>query len=98
MKKRSFKSSRHFAAIQLTNRNIPIEVVRKFIVHQSINTTMIYSMVKTETLNSGVDALADSGHLLFKIISVFMIRLILYPPFRLGYFLGIPNPHLISLL
>jgi hypothetical protein len=59
---------------------------------------MIYSMVKTETLNSGVDALADSGHLLFKIISVFMIRLILYPPFRLGYLGGIPNPHLISLL
>jgi hypothetical protein len=61
-----FKSSRHFAAIQLTNRRIPIEVVLEFMVHQSINTTK----VKKDTLKSEADALADSGDLLFKIINV----------------------------
>ena len=66
LKKRSFKSSRHFAAIQLTNRRIPIEVVWEFMVHQSINTTN----VKTGTLKSEADALADSRGLLFEIIRV----------------------------
>jgi|TARA_B110000495_G_C22967750_1_gene567705 integrase len=54
--KHSFKSSRHFAATQLTNRGIPIEVVREFMGHQSINTTMIYSKVKKDTLKRAADA------------------------------------------
>ena len=54
--KHSFKSSRHFAATQLTNRGIPIEVVREFMGHQSINTTMIYSKVKKSTLMKAADA------------------------------------------
>jgi integrase len=58
--KHSFKSSRHFAATQLTNKGIPIEVVSEFLGHQSINTTMIYSKVKKETLKRAADAFDEN--------------------------------------
>jgi integrase len=59
LEKHSFKSSRHFAATQLTNEGVPIEVVREFMGHQSINTTMIYSKVKKDTLKKAADAFDD---------------------------------------
>jgi site-specific recombinase XerD len=57
--KHSFKSSRHFTATQLTNRGIPIEVVKEWMGHQSINTTMIYSKVKRDTLKRATAAFDD---------------------------------------
>jgi integrase len=57
--KHSFKSLRHFVATQLTNEGVPIEVVSNFMGHQSINTTMIYSKVKKETLKRAADAFDD---------------------------------------
>ena len=46
----SFKSFRHFAATLLINAGVPIEVVKDFMGHQNISTTMIYAKVKTDTL------------------------------------------------
>lgn len=59
LEKHSFKSSRHFAATQLTNEGVPIEVVQEFMGHQDISTTMIYSKVKKDTLKRAADAFDD---------------------------------------
>jgi integrase len=59
LEKHSFKSSRHFTATQLTNEGVPIEVVKEWMGHQSINTTMIYSKVKRGTLNRATAAFDD---------------------------------------
>ncbi|MBT6716037.1 MAG: tyrosine-type recombinase/integrase, partial [Nitrospina sp.] len=56
----SFKSSRHFTATQLTNKGVPIEVVKEWMGHQSINTTMIYSKVKKETLKKAATAFDEN--------------------------------------
>ena len=57
--KHSFKSTRHFTATHLTNKGIPIEVVKEWMGHQSINTTMIYSKVKRDTLKRATAAFDD---------------------------------------
>jgi integrase len=57
--KHSFKSTRHFTATQLTNENVAIEVVKEWMGHQSINTTMIYSKVKKGTLKRAAAAFDD---------------------------------------
>ena len=59
LEKHSFKSSRHFTATQLTNNDVPIEVVKEWMGHQSINTTMIYSKVKKDTLKRAANAFDD---------------------------------------
>ena len=46
----SFKSFRHFAATFLVNAGVPIEIIKDFMGHRNISTTMIYAKVKTDTL------------------------------------------------
>jgi len=45
-----FKSFRHFAATFLVDAGAPIEIIKDFMGHQNISTTMIYAKIKTDTL------------------------------------------------
>ena len=40
----SFKSFRHFAATFLVNAGVPIEIIKDFMGHRNISTTMIYAL------------------------------------------------------
>lgn len=57
----SFKSFRHFAATFLVNAGVPIEVIKDFMGHQNISTTMIYAKVKADTLKKAGSAFDQSG-------------------------------------
>ena len=56
----SFKSFRHFAAIFLVNAGVPIEIIKDFMGHRNISTTMIYAKVKTDTLKKTGSAFDQS--------------------------------------
>ena len=45
-----FKSFRYFAATFLVDAGAPIEIIKDFMGHQNISTTMIYAKIKTDTL------------------------------------------------
>ncbi|HIB43407.1 MAG TPA: hypothetical protein EYO37_05460 [Nitrospina sp.] len=45
-----FKPCRHFAATFLVDAGAPIEIIKDFMGHQNISTTMIYAKIKTDTL------------------------------------------------
>jgi integrase len=46
----SFHHFRHFAACHLINNNVPLEVVREFLGHSDIKSTLIYARLKGEKL------------------------------------------------
>jgi len=56
----SFKSFRHFAATFLVNAGVPIEIIKDFMGHRNISTTMIYAKVKTDTLKKAGSAFDQS--------------------------------------
>ena len=57
----SLKSFRHFAATFLVNAGVPIEIIKDFMGHRNISTTMIYAKVKTDTLKKAGLAFDQSG-------------------------------------
>lgn len=50
----SFHHFRHFAACQLINNHVPLEVVREFLGHADIKSTLVYARLKGETLQEAV--------------------------------------------
>jgi len=50
----SFHHFRHFAACQLINKGVPLEVVRDFLGHSDIKSTQIYARLTEETLQKAV--------------------------------------------
>ena len=50
----SFHHFRHFAACQLINNHVPLEVVREFLGHADIKSTLVYGRLKGETLQEAV--------------------------------------------
>jgi integrase len=53
----SFHHFRHFAACQLINKGVPLEVVRDFLGHSDIKSTQIYARLTEETLQEAVRVL-----------------------------------------
>jgi integrase len=50
----SFHHFRHFAACELINNDVPLEVVREFLGHSDIKSTLIYARLKGEKLQDAV--------------------------------------------
>ena len=50
----SFHHFRHFAACELINNGVPIEVVREFLGHSDIKSTLVYARLKGEKLQEAV--------------------------------------------
>ena len=50
----SFHHFRHFAACQLINNNVPLEVIRELLGHSNIKSTQIYARLTGETLQKAV--------------------------------------------
>ncbi|HIN88109.1 MAG TPA: site-specific integrase [Nitrospinaceae bacterium] len=53
----SFHHFRHFAACHLINNHVPLEVVREFLGHADIKSTLVYARLKGETLQEAVRVL-----------------------------------------
>jgi integrase len=53
----SFHHFRHFAACHLINNNVPLEVVREFLGHADIKSTLVYARLKGKTLQDAVRVL-----------------------------------------
>jgi integrase len=53
----SFHHFRHFAACHLINNHVPLEVVREFLGHADIKSTLVYARLKGETLQDAVRVL-----------------------------------------
>ncbi len=50
----SFHHFRHFAACELINNGVPLEVVREFLGHSDIKSTLVYARLKGEKLKEAV--------------------------------------------
>jgi integrase len=50
----SFHHFRHFAACELINNGVPLEVVREFLGHSDIKSTLVYARLKGEKLQEAV--------------------------------------------
>jgi integrase len=51
----SFHYFRHFAACELINNGVPIEVVREFLGHSDIKSTLVYARLKGEKPQEAVN-------------------------------------------
>ena len=49
-----FHSLRHYAACELINNGVPLEVIQRFMGHDDFRSTLIYARVKRETLKEAV--------------------------------------------